>query len=110
MANQSKVLVALNDAMEIPVDHDWNGALGVEYGPKGNNNTNSTGTVVFEGTISAAQWFALKIHLPDGTLADNFAAVGIGYIEVTGFDRIRARMSVAGGADGVRVYANAKKA
>jgi hypothetical protein len=109
MAEQSKVLAALNETMEIPLDTDWNGAVAVEYGPKGNNNTNSTGTVVFEGSVSLLAWYALTIKLLDGTTAASLAAAGMGYLETTGFTKIRARMSVAGGADGVRVWANQKK-
>ena len=107
MAEQSGILKALNAVIPIAINKAWNGACGVEYGPKGEDNvTGSTGTVLFEGTISGAAWYPLKITLPDGTKVDNFAAPGLGSIEALGFDQVRARMSVAGGAQGVRVYSN----
>jgi hypothetical protein len=109
MAEQSKVLAVVNDTMEIPLDTEWNGAVGIEYGPKGNNNTNSSGTIVVEGSVSLLAWFALKIVLPDASKVDLLAAAGLGYVDTTGYTKVRARLSVAGGADGVRVWANQKR-
>jgi hypothetical protein len=109
MAEQSKVLAVVNDTMEVPLDTDWNGAVGIEYGPKGDNNAASTGTVVVEGSVSLLAWYALKIVLPDASKVDLLAAAGLGYVDATGYTKVRVRMSVAGTANGVRVWANQKR-
>lgn len=110
MAQQMKALKALNDTVDIPLEPDMNGAIGIEYGPFGDDGvTASTGTIVIEATISEKAWYALTIKKPDGSSAASLAAVALGYVETTGWSKVRARMSVAGGAQGVRVWANQKK-
>jgi hypothetical protein len=110
MAQQSKVLKLLNDTMEIPQESDWKGAVGIEYGTVGEDGaTASSGTVVIEATVSGLAWYTLTIKKPDASTALLLSAVGLGYVEATGWQKIRARMSVVGGANGVRVWANAKR-
>jgi hypothetical protein len=110
MAQQSGIVKALNGVVPLFLSKDWNGAIGVEYGPKGEDGTTaSSGTIIFEGTVSGAAWYPLKIVLPDGSKVDNLTAPGLGYVENTGFDQMRCRMTVAGGAQGVRVFSNPLK-
>lgn len=110
MAQEAKVLLQVNDVAEIPVDPDFNGAIGIEYGPFGADDvTASSGTFVIEATVSGRAWYLLTIKKPDGTSVANMAAVGIGYVENTGWTKVRARMTVAGGAQGVRFWANQRK-
>jgi hypothetical protein len=107
MAQQSGVLKVLNGVVPIALVKDWNGAAGVEYGPKGEDgNTASSGTLIVEGTVSSLAWYPLKIVLPDGSKVDFLSAPGIGWVEVTGYNAARARMTVVGGAQGVRVFSN----
>jgi methenyltetrahydromethanopterin cyclohydrolase len=108
MAQESKVLLQLNDTLDIPLDTDWNGAAGIEYG-LGADGSAGSGTVVIEATVSGLAWFPLTLKKSDGTTAANLSAAGIAYIETTGYTKCRARMSVVGGAQGVRVWVNQKR-
>jgi hypothetical protein len=62
--------------------------------------------LIVEGTVSSLAWYPLKIVLPDGSKVDFLSAPGIGWVEVTGYNAARARMTVVGGAQGVRVFSN----
>ena len=108
----TEVLNALNDSIVVDIPDGHNGAMGLEYGPKAADGVaGSTGTLVVEAQIQgdtragspignttaiAGVWYPLKIRKNDETVVDNLAAAGIGYCEVTGWARVRARMSIAG--------------
>lgn len=101
---QTKALRALNDTMDIQLDAGCNGPVAVEYGPKGADDVAAaTGTVVAEVSNTGLAWYPQPITLPDKTIAANMAAAAIGYFEVTSWQLARIRMSVVGGAQGVKV-------
>lgn len=104
-----KGLKALNDTVSVKLGQELSGAVGVEYDTVGDDGvTASTGTVVVEARIGSQNWYPLKIHKNDETTADNLAAAGIGWVEASGWDEVRARLSVAGGAQGVNVHLNSR--
>lgn len=102
----TKALKALNDVMLVAISKTDDGPISVEYGPKGEDGvTAASGTIVVEASNSGLAWYALKITTNVKVDVDNLAAVGIGYVENTSWEMVRVRMSVAGGAQGVKVFA-----
>lgn len=107
--NATKVLVALNDTMELDFPGDEGVYASLQYGTFGGDGvTAATGTVVLEGTDDGVTWFIIALTpIGGGAAVLNLAAPGMGWA-ITPYDRVRARMSVIGGAQGVRVTATAK--
>ena len=105
-----KALVALNDTLDIQVDKTENGPISVEYGPQGADDaTASTGTIVVEASNSGKAYYPLKITDNTKTDVNSLAAPGIGYVEDTSWEKIRVRLSVVGGAQGVKVFAGQRQ-
>ena len=111
MALEDGNLQLLNDVAELELDHDLGSVVSLEYGPFGADGvTASTGTVVLEVSNSGLAWYALTVLPLTGAGVTSVAAVGIWSCDIRFFNRVRARMSVVGGAQGVRVYLNASRA
>lgn len=101
-----KPLKVLNDVLEVAIGKLENGPVSVEYGTKGGDDvTAASGTIVVEASNSGVDWYPLKITKNDKTDVDTLVAAGIGYVENTSWEHVRVRLSVAGGAQGVKVYA-----
>lgn len=110
MALSAKNLVLLNDTAPISLDEDFGSYVGVEYSPFGADGvTASTGTIILEGAISGKQWVTVSLAPPTGAAVLLAAAAGIWVGDCRPYTRVRARMTVVGGAKGVRVYLNQQK-
>lgn len=110
MALAAKTLLLLNDAAIISLDEDRGSFVGVEYGPYGDDgSTASTGTIVLEGTVSGLQWVTVSLLPPTGAAIQLAAVVGIWLADCRAYTTARVRMSVVGGAHGVRVYLNEQR-
>lgn len=111
MAQGSKALVGLNDVFEVSLpSKEYNGACSIEYGIFGADGaTASSGTIIVEATISGQAWYTKTITKTNKTDVTQLAAASLAYFEVVGDERVRVRMTVAGGAQGVQVWAGAKK-
>jgi hypothetical protein len=107
--NVTGALKLLNDTVELDFPGDEGVYGSIQYGAFGADGiTASTGTVVLEGTNDGKNWFVIAITPAGGGAAVLLlAAVGLAWA-VCPFDRIRARMSVVGGAQGVQVTCTAK--
>lgn len=91
MATVIKTLAALNAVVELDVPTDVAAAVALQY-PAG-----GTGTIVVEATINGQDWVALKLKNANTAAdVDNLAAAGIAWAEVPAYEKVRARMSVAG--------------
>lgn len=107
--NSTKALLLLNDTMELDFPGDEGVYASLQYGAFGDDGvTASTGSVVLEGTNDGKTWTVIALTPAGGGAAVLvLAAVGLAWA-VTPYDRVRARMSVVGGAHGVQVSAVAK--
>ena len=108
MAQGSKALTTLNQVLELDVPDDSGGVVGIQYGAFGADGTTAaTGTVVVEGSINGVEWYAGSI-VPQagGAGVASLTAPGLGSVKLGGAARARARMSVVGGAQGVKVGLN----
>lgn len=114
MANVSKALVLLNDTMEIPLPSEEGVYISLQYGTHGADGvTAATGTVVLEGgndggVPGGIDWVIIGLTpAGGGAVVLSLAAPGLGWAYAP-YNRVRARMSVVGGAQGVEVAANAR--
>lgn len=107
--NVTQALKLLNDTMELDFPGDEGVYASVQYGAFGADGvTASTGTIILEGTNDGKTWTTIAITPAGGGAAVLLlAAVGLGWA-ITPYDRIRVRMSVIGGAQGVQVTCTAK--
>jgi hypothetical protein len=101
---EKKALKALNDAIELPLEREESGYASIQYGAFGEDGvTAATGTVVVEVSNNGVEWYPLKLTKNDNTVVDNLLAAGIAQAFYAGYNAVRARMSVIGGAQGVMV-------
>lgn len=110
MALEDGNLQTLNSVVELELDPDQGSLASLEYGPFGaDGSTASTGTVVLEASNSGLAWYVLTVLPPTGAGVVAASAVGIWTCDIRYYNRVRARMSVVGGAKGVRVFLNASR-
>lgn len=107
MATVSKALVLIGDTIEVPLPGEEGVYVSLEYGSKGADGiTAATGTVILEGCNNAgapggADWITIGLTpAAGGVVVLLLAALGMGWAYAP-YNRIRARLSVVGGAQGV---------
>lgn len=107
--NVTQALTLLNQTMELDFPGDEGVYASMQYGATGADGvTASTGSIVLEGTNDGKTWTVIAVTPAGGGAAVLvLAAVGLAWA-ITPYDRVRARMSVVGGAQGVQVTLTAK--
>jgi hypothetical protein len=108
MAGGAVALTTLNQALELSTVDCEGGFIGVQYGAFGADGvTAASGTIVAEVSINGVEWYAKNFIPPGGGAGTaTLAAPGIAYVKPEGASRVRFRMSVVGGGQGVQVFAN----
>lgn len=83
-----KDLPAVNDALELDIPTDRNGAVCLQY-------VSGAGTIVVEATVDNSTWVQLRLTDP-ATKADvdNRTTPGLAWCDVVGYEKVRARKAV----------------
>ena len=107
--NATQALTLLNQTMELDFPGDEGVYASVQYGATGADGvTAATGSIVLEGTNDGKTWTVIALTPAGGGAAVLLlAAAGLAWA-IAPYDRVRVRMSVAGGAQGVQVSASTK--
>lgn len=107
--NVTQALTLLNQTMELDFPGDEGVYASMQYGATGADGvTASTGSVVLEGTNDGKTWTVIAVTPAGGGAAVLvLAAVGLAWA-IAPYDRVRARMSVVGGGQGVQVTLTGK--
>lgn len=94
MAQATKNLAAVDDAITMRNDTENGGTITIQYPSTG------AGTLVLEGTLNDTDWVSIMVqNVTTKTDSATMAAAGIYYAEGVGFNQVRVRKSVGAAAN-----------